>query len=157
MPKRSVSHSRDILRRAPMVLMLGPGSLAAGLGPRPPSLALGGGGVTAELAGFVRGGGDDPARAVVPDQDRQPGEGGIVEDFDRSEEGVHIDVEDGAVGGGHGGIVAWVVSRRRAPACGAVRAAMSCLGRGKMLRELCFGGGGGGKGWLGVGLGSGWG
>jgi hypothetical protein len=71
------------------------------------------GGVAAELAGFVRGGSHDPARTIVPDEDGEAGEGGVVENFDGGEEGVHIDVEDGAFGGGvgHRGIVAWLVKR----------------------------------------------
>jgi len=70
------------------------------------------GGVAAKFAGFVAGGGDDAARAVVADEDGLAAEGGVVELFDGGEEGVHVDVEDVA-GGGHEGIIAGDVNTNR--------------------------------------------
>ena len=64
------------------------------------------GGAAAEGAGFVGGGGDDAARAVVADEDGLAAECGMIKLLDGGEEGVHVEVEDGAGGGGHGGIVA---------------------------------------------------
>ena len=51
----------------------------------------------AVAAGFVGGGGDDAALVGgSADDDGASAEGGIVADFDGREEGVHVDVEDGA-------------------------------------------------------------
>lgn len=47
----------------------------------------------AKGAGLVGGGGDDTAM-VMPDDDGQPFEGGIVVLFDGGKERVHVEVED---------------------------------------------------------------
>jgi hypothetical protein len=65
--------------------------------------AQGHGGVDSELAGGVGGGGDYAAFvALSADDDGLAFQGGIEEFFHRDEEGVHVDVEDGA---GEGGLV----------------------------------------------------
>ncbi len=57
-------------------------------------------GVDAEFAGFVRCGGNDAALvALAADDYGFAFERRVEELFDRDEEGVHVDVEDGA---GHG-------------------------------------------------------
>lgn len=48
---------------------------------------------------FVGCGGDDPPWAIAADEDGFALEFGVVALFDGGEEGVHVDVEDGA--GGH--------------------------------------------------------
>ncbi len=52
---------------------------------------------------FVGGCGDDTSWAIAADEDGFASELGVVALFDGCEEGVHVDVEDGA--GGHGEIV----------------------------------------------------
>jgi hypothetical protein len=55
--------------------------------------------VAAEHARLVRRGRDDAARAVRPDEQRLARELRPVEHLDRREERVHVDVEDGTIGG----------------------------------------------------------
>jgi hypothetical protein len=63
--------------------------------------AQGHGGVDAEFAGFVAGGGNDAALVgAAADDNRLAAKIGALEEFDGDEEGVHVDVEDGRVGGG---------------------------------------------------------
>ncbi len=59
------------------------------------------GGVASKLACFVGRGGDDSAWAVASDEDGFALECGVVALFYGREEGVHVDVQDGA-GLGHG-------------------------------------------------------
>ncbi len=64
------------------------------------------GGMAAEAAGLVAGGGDDATGAVVADEEGLSAEVGVIALFDGGEEGVHVEVEDGdEAGGEHGGIV----------------------------------------------------
>jgi hypothetical protein len=71
--------------------------------------AQGHGGVDAEFAGFVAGGGDNAALVwAAADDNGLAAEVGAVEEFDGDEEGVHVDVEDGGDGWsfrGVGGVV----------------------------------------------------
>jgi hypothetical protein len=53
--------------------------------------------VTSKLSRFIRSRCDDTARTVATDEHRLPADFGMIELLDRREEGVHIDVEDGAV------------------------------------------------------------
>jgi len=57
--------------------------------------------VASEDSCFVACCGDDTAWAIAADEDWFASEFGVVALFDGCEEGVHVDVEDGA--GGHGG------------------------------------------------------
>ena len=76
------------------------------------------GGMDSELAGRIGSGGDDSAFvALASDDDGLAFERGIVELFHGDEEGVHVDVEDGA---GEGGLV------RRQPCCREILAAGHC-------------------------------
>jgi hypothetical protein len=67
------------------------------------------GGVDTEFAGFVAGGGDDAALVgASADDNGLAAEVGALEEFDGNEESVHVDVEDGGVGGSFrriGGVV----------------------------------------------------
>ncbi len=54
--------------------------------------------VAAEAAGLVAGGGDDAARAGAPGEHGLAAERPVVKHGDGREEGVHVHVEDGAVG-----------------------------------------------------------
>ncbi len=51
---------------------------------------------------FVGGCSDDTSWAIASDEDGLASAFGVVALFDGGEEGVHVDVEDGA--GGHGGL-----------------------------------------------------
>ena len=74
-----------------------------------PRSAQGHGGVDAEFAGFVAGGGDDTALVwPAADDNGFATEIGAFEEFDRDEEGVHVHVEDGGHGG-HYSVVGGVV------------------------------------------------
>ena len=76
-----------------------------GLGAEASRGAQGHGGVDAELAGFVAGGGDNAALVgAATDNHRLAAEFGAVEEFDGDEEGVHVDVEDGGDGWRFGGV-----------------------------------------------------
>ena len=58
------------------------------------------GGVHSELSGGIRGCGDNSALVALPaDDDGLAFQQGIVEFFDRHEESIHVDVEDGARNG----------------------------------------------------------
>jgi hypothetical protein len=60
--------------------------------------AEGHGGVDSEFAGFVAGGGNDAALVwAATNHNGLAAEVGAVEEFDRDEEGVHVNVEDGRV------------------------------------------------------------
>lgn len=66
------------------------------------------GGVDAEFAGFVTGGGDDAALVwAATDNHRFAAEVGAVEEFDGDEEGIHVDVEDGGDGSGILSVLDW--------------------------------------------------
>ena len=52
----------------------------------------------AEGAGLVGGGRDDAPAVAAADNDGTAGQLGVLEELDRGEEGVHVDVDDG--GGG---------------------------------------------------------
>jgi hypothetical protein len=71
--------------------------------------AQGHGGVDAEFAGFVAGGGDNAALVgTAADDNGLAAEVGTIEEFDGDEECVHVHVEDGRHGwefGGVGGVV----------------------------------------------------
>ena len=66
------------------------------------------GGLDAVLAGFIAGGGDDSTLIRAPADDyRLAAKFGALEELDRNEEGVHVDMEDRCrgVGGQFGGCV----------------------------------------------------
>ncbi len=67
--------------------------------------AQGHGGMDAELASFVAGGGDDAALVgAASDDNRLAAEVGALEEFDGDEEGVHVHVEDEGHRQGFGGV-----------------------------------------------------
>ena len=79
-----------------------------GLGAAPGGLGHGHRRGDAEGAGLVGGGRDDAPAVTAADDDRAADQLGVLEELDRGEEGIHVDVDDGG-----GGVIV-----SPGPACG---------------------------------------